>query len=355
MALVPISKVNIGDKIDDQVLTKRGSLLLSKGTVVTERELEILRAFLIPAIKIESRQHQAESEASSQVRRDPLDQSPTPLQLEYEKMLVLFRKVMFSLRSGGSLPLLELRKGLESLLEYGEQYHPLKFTPRLLLVQDYLLHNSLLVALTSYQLAKWQSLSPKDWIPVALAGLLHDIGNARVDDNILEKKGELTEQEWEELRGHTIHGYQMLKNVAGLNEGIKLCALQHHEREDGSGYPLSITGDRIHAYSKIVAVADVFHALTSPRFHKKPLYPYQGLDQLQVETQGKLDRELVQTFVWKTTEFSSSTIIRLNNGDIGTFAFSNRNYPTRPWINVNGRIVNLIVETNLHIEEVIDY
>lgn len=350
MAVIPVSQVKIGDRIGEQVFTKRGNLLFDKGVSVTQRELDILRAFFIPSVVVDGKgettdMKNEETEASTK----PLP----PIAVEYENLLALFRKVMFSLRSGGTLPLLELRTRLEALLQHTDQYAILNFAPRSVNLRDYLLHNSIMVAMTSYQLAKWHGLPSKDWIPAALAGLLHDIGNAKVDENILEKKGSLTHAEQEEMRTHTVHGYQMLKNVPGLNEGVKLTALQHHEREDGSGYPLAVKGDKIHNYAKIVAVADIFHAMTSPRHHRKPASPYLGLEQLQEESFGKLNPTIVQIFIQKVTAFNNGTLVRLSNGQIGAIVFSDRNHPTRPWVNVNGNIVNLTIERSLYIQDVI--
>lgn len=355
MAVVPVSQIKPGDRISEQVLTKRGNLLFEKGVVVTPREQEILRAFFISSVSIEGKADVSEAvPAKSEDVETPITPL-SPLQVEYESLLAMFRKVMFSLRSGGTLPLLELRTRLEALLQHADQYHALKFIPRSMHLHDYLLHGSIRVALTSYQLAKWQGLPSKDWIPVALGGLLHDLGSAKVDENILEKKGVLTPSEIEEMRTHTVRGYQMLKNVAGLNEGVKLSALQHHEREDGSGYPLGMKGDKIHYYAKIIAIADIFHAMTSPRFHRQPMSPYLGLEQLQAQSFGKLDPALVQTFIQKMTEFSNGTLVRLSNGQIGAIVFSDRNQPTRPWVNVNGVIINLTMERSLYIQEVVQF
>lgn len=353
MAVIPVSQVKIGDKISEQVFTKRGNLLFDKGIFISQRELDVLRAFLVPSVSIDGKGEPAESGAGKNEEAEASNQPLPPLVVEYENLLNLFRKVMFSLRSGGTLPLLELRTRLEALLQHIDQYHVLKFAPRSLNLRDYLLHSSIMVALTSHQLAKWHGLPSKDWIPAALAGLLHDIGNAKVDENILEKKGSLNHVEQEEMRTHTVLGYQMLKNVAGLNEGVKLTALQHHEREDGTGYPFAVKGDKIHQYAKIVAVADIYHAITSPRFYRKPSSPYLGLEQLQRESFGKLDPTIVQTFIQKATEFNNGTLVRLSNGKIGAIVFSDRNHPTRPWVNVNGDIVNLTIERGLYIQDVI--
>lgn len=353
MAIVPLSQLKIGDKLTEPVLTKRGSLLFDKGTVILQRELDILQAFLIPVVTIDSKREPQEAEAGKMEEAELKSSQDSPLTAEYDKMLALFRKVMFTLRSGGPLPLLEIRKRLEALLHHAEHYSILKFAPRPFNMRDYLLHNSIMTALTAYQMAKWMELPSKDWIPVALGGLLHDIGNAKVDENILEKKGALTHTEREEVRSHTVAGYQMLKNVPGLNEGVKLATIQHHEREDGSGYPLALKRDKIHPYAKIIAIADTYHAMTCPRFYKQALSLYAALDALQAESFGKLDPVLVKLFVQKAASFTNGTIVRLSNGQVGSIVFIDPNVPTRPWVNTNGTILNLTSERELYIQEIL--
>lgn len=356
MAIVPVSQVKLGEKLSDQVLTKRGNLLFDKGVTISARELEILKAFMIQTVTIESKDGKAIAEALEdkvQTSEEGAQTAPSPFLHEYETLAALYRKVMHQSAAGAPIPILDIRTALESLLQQIDSYNILTFSPNCPDLREYMLHDSIMVALTSYQLAKWHGFPVKDLIPISLGGLLHDIGNTKIDPAILEKKTKLTSKETEEMRKHTVNGYQILKNVAGINEGVKLCALQHHEREDGSGYPLGLKGDQIHPYAKVVAVADIFHAMTNNRYHKKAMSPYLVLEQLQNESFGKLDPVLVQTFIYKVTQFHNGTIIRLNDNRIGEIVFSDRNNPTRPWVNINGTIVNLTVERNLHIQEVI--
>lgn len=353
MAIVPVSQLKTGEKITENVLTKFNNILFAKGKIVTERDLEILKAFLIPAVQIES--NIAESAGSAEdTALEEINNSISPLHESYDKMLQLLRRVFTIADAGGeNLPILEIRTSLEALIKHIDSYNILTFSPRTFQLSDFILHNSIMVSMTSYCLAKWVGMPAKDLMPVALAGLLHDIGTAKVDPEILFKPTKLNSAESEEMKKHTIIGYNLLKAVPAINEGVKLSALQHHEREDGSGYPLAIRGDKIHSYSKIVAVTDMFHAMKTDRFHKKGISPYLVLEQLQDEAFGKLDPAIVQMFINKVTSFHNGTLVRLNDNRIGEIVFSDRSYPTRPWVNVNGKIINLTLERNLYIQDVI--
>jgi HD-GYP domain-containing protein (c-di-GMP phosphodiesterase class II) len=347
MAVVPVSQLNSGDIIIEDVLTKLGNILINKGKVITDREIEVLRAFMIPFVDIEV--EESEDSERSELKAE---ESALPFYIEYHNMLQLLKRVFRNAAAGANLPVLEIRNTMEALVAQIHHYHVLTYTPKTMHMSEYIYHNSLMVALTSYNLAKWHGLLAKDLFPIALAGLFHDIGNVRIDSAILEKPSRLTGAELEEMRRHTIYGYQILKTVPSINEGVKLCALQHHEKEDGSGYPLALKGDKIHPYAKFVAVADIFHAMTGPRTYKKPTSPYIVLEQLMTDSFGKLDPTIVQTFITKVTQFHQGTVVRLSDNRIGEIIFTDRATPTRPMVNVNGTIINLAVERKLFIQEV---
>ncbi|MCZ8524129.1 MULTISPECIES: HD-GYP domain-containing protein [Paenibacillus] len=354
MATVPVTQLKFGDKISENVITQRNQVLFPKGRVISGQDKDILQAFLISSVEIESKDMKAEKAEESTVTSDKPAGPKSTFQEQYEIMLRLLRQVFDSVGPGGQAPpTLEIRTALEGLIRHIDQYNVLTFNPSKFHLTDYLYHNSIMVSLTSYLLARWHGCAAKDLIPIALGGLLHDIGNAKLEPSLLYKPDKLNADELEGMKKHTILGYNILKGVAALNEGVKLSALQHHEREDGSGYPLGISGDKIHLYAKIVAVTDMFHAMTSDRFHKKAKSRYLVLEELLQESFGKLDPAIVQTFVQKVTSFHNGTLVKLSDGRTGEIVFSDRTHLTRPWVNVNGTIINLSVDRSLYILDVL--
>ncbi|WP_419875941.1 HD-GYP domain-containing protein [Candidatus Pristimantibacillus sp. PTI5] len=356
MAAVTLSHLKLGDKIIEDVLTPLGGILFQKGKVVTPKELEILQAFLIASVEIESNQAAGKPGADTEeesAQEANLVYVASPLHEEYDKMVIVLRQVFNSFMAGQAMPVMDIRKQLEKLLEHIKSYNLLTFVPRQFMEKDYLIHNSITCALTSYLIAQWTGFPQKDWMQIAFAGLLHDIGNVRIDKTILTKPNSLSAEEKEEMMRHTVHGYQLLKNVSALNEGVKMAALQHHEKVDGTGYPLGIDATKINPYAKIVAIADIFHAMTLNKAYRKAASPYLVLEQIQSDAFGKLDPTYVRTFVEKATQFHNGTIVKLSDERVGEIVFSDRNYPTRPWVSIEGVIVNLINERHLHIKEVL--
>ena len=354
MPSIHLSQVKLGDKITQDVQTPLGGILFHKGKVVTIREVEILNAFLIPNVQIEARQGAVEQVGTLPAESVSVREK-TSLQKDYDALLELLKTIYRQFTTGQSLPILEIRTGLEALLQHIKEYNVLTFLPQVAAEEDYIFHNSLMSAMTSYLLGQWVGLPQRDWMQVAMAGLFHDIGNVKIDKGLLQKPSSLTLEEIEEMKQHTVQGYQLLKTVPGINEGVKLTALQHHEKVDGSGYPLGVTGEHIHPYARIVAIADIFHAMTLKRSYRKAASPYIVMEQIQKESFGKLDPTYVQTFIEKATQFHNGMIVRLSDERIGEIVFSDRTYPTRPWVSIQGNIVNLTTERQLYIQEILQH
>ncbi|MFC5703167.1 HD-GYP domain-containing protein [Cohnella faecalis] len=355
MPIIPTSQVQAGDRLGSDVQTALGSILLQKGRALSERDLEILQAYLIASVEV-SRSGLDENEMdlpADELAANASDIKQTPLQQQFVHMELLLKRVFSMVQSGLKIPVLDVRNGLSALLSRIDEYNILTFyLPPSEGKTDVLIRNSVLCAMTSYTLAKWNKFPEKDLFPIAMAGLLHDIGNTKVDSAVLHKPSRLTNDEMLEMRQHTLHGFRLLENVTSLNQGIWLSALQHHERIDGSGYPMKLKGDKIHPYAKIVAIADMYHAMTSNRHYRKAESPYLVLEELHAGSFGKLDPVYVQTFIERTTQFHNGLFVRLNDGRLGEIVFSDRNHPTRPMVSIHGQIVNLAQDRKLFICEV---
>jgi len=126
---------------------------------------------------------------------------------------------------------------------------------------------------------------------------LHDIGKVRVDPAILNKPGRLTDEEMLKMRAHPYQGYKILKETEHLTEECRIIAMQHHERDDGTGYPNRLRGNDIHLYGRICCIADVYDALTSERPYKQRLTPYEALKIMKEQMISHFRKELFDKFV----------------------------------------------------------
>ncbi len=152
---------------------------------------------------------------------------------------------------------------------------------------------------TEYTIAIGRAMEfdDNDIMHLELAGMLHDIGKLAVPDEIINKEGKLTEQEYEIIKGHPAAGYRLLENITFL-ETSKSILLQHHERVDGKGYPLGLRDSEINLCSKIISVADAYDAMTSSRpYRKSALSKEQAMQQLEICKGSQFDRNIVDVFI----------------------------------------------------------
>ncbi|WP_026281225.1 HD-GYP domain-containing protein [Paenibacillus massiliensis] len=217
---------------------------------------------------------------------------------------------------------------------------------------EYTYNHSLQVGVLSYYLAKWLGHSDQEAYVTGKAGYLHDIGKCMISKAILNKPGKLTEDEFREMKKHTQYGYELIKNSTG-DELSATIALQHHERESGSGYPYGLTKDEIHPYSKIVAVADVYSAMTSHRVYQNKQELLSVLRELYEMSFGELNGEATQAFIRHMLPNFINKRVLLNSGQMGIIVLNNPIDYFRPLVKLDtNEFVDLSVKRQLAIEEV---
>ncbi|MEW5692546.1 MAG: HD-GYP domain-containing protein [Candidatus Hydrogenedentota bacterium] len=229
---------------------------------------------------------------------------------------------------------------------------------------NYLLSHSINVCILSVLLGYAMGFDKNELIGLGEGALLHDIGMAKIPWDIWHKKGALTDDEYLQVKKHTIYGADILLDIGGLTPMAEVIAYQHHERLDGSGYPKGVGSVRIHDFSKIVAVCDVFEAMTSPRRYRKRFHGNEAISFILPRSGIKFDANVVKDFIRLMSLFAVGSLLKLNNGCIGLVVSSNQNYPLRPLVKLvrdennkdissDNRIIDLVRERELIIERII--
>lgn len=166
---------------------------------------------------------------------------------------------------------------------------------------------------------------------LAIGALLHDVGKVQVNPELLNKPSSLTDDEMANMRGHALFGFEILRRQ---RERLSLpaihIALQHHEKFDGSGYPRGLKGDDILFHARIVAIADVYDAITSDRPYRKALLPHDAFEIMQMSAGFHFDPAILPAFLSRIAVYPIGTIVKLNTGDIGVVIFVEPGLPTRP-------------------------
>ncbi len=221
-------------------------------------------------------------------------------------------------------------------------------------LDDYTYSHSLNVSIVAIVIAKWLGLSEKQTDELAIAGLLHDIGKTQLSQELLSKPDRLTAAEFEEIKKHSTLGYRLIEKVADISREVKQAVLMHHEKIDGSGYPLGIKEDQIPLYAKIIAVADIYDAMTSKRTYRDKLCPFDVIKEFEMQTYGKLDTKVLSIFLKNIANSYMGDFVELSNGEIAEIVFINPNRVWQPIVRSGNDYIDLSQESNhLYIKKLI--
>ena len=327
---IPFDELIEGMVFGDDVIDKEGRLLVSKNTVLTREILERLKKFssrkffsmkvllselnIKTVVKLEN--GSVQEVASSQIKMEHTKERLV-IKEKFEEMHKSIKQSFDELSRNNTSP--KVKKELDNTVE--EIKNNLSVNIELLneildvkATDEYLYNHSLNVAVVSNLIGRWIGLEQKDLDILILAGLVHDIGKLRVDPAILNKPGKLTDEEFTEMKKHPEYSYQMLMEMGYKDNAILKAVTFHHEKEDGSGYPLKISGDKITIHAKILAIADFFDAMISNRVYKARVSPFKVLEMFQNQNFGKLDYKIIMVFIKRFTEnYVGSEVILSNN------------------------------------------
>lgn len=196
------------------------------------------------------------------------------------------------------------------------------------------------VSLISSIIGQWMNYSKEDVKILALCGLLHDLGKVMISDEILNKPTKLTADEYEIMKTHVNLGYDKLKDQ-DLDDRIKEACLLHHERSDGSGYPFRLKQDKIPPFARIVAIADVYDAMTSSRVYRDPICPFDVIQSMERDAFSKFDPKFLLPFLNNVIASYLHTNVKLSDGSYGEVVLINTTDLSRPIIYCNGQFIDL--------------
>ncbi|MDF2723476.1 MAG: hypothetical protein K0Q59_3151 [Paenibacillus sp.] len=218
---------------------------------------------------------------------------------------------------------------------------------------EYTYRHSIGVALISRLIGKAKGLQAEELLELTSAAFLHDIGKTKIPDEIINKPGRLTPEEFTLMKNHTIYGFELIKGTSGIPHRQALVALQHHEREDGSGYPYGLKGADIDPHSKIIAVADVFHAMISKRVYKNPVPFYKVLQEMSENAYGTLEPSTTLCFLKRIMDMLIGNRVVLSNGCEGKIIMVSSNDPVHPLVEVNGNYIDLSKNQSIYLERIV--
>jgi putative nucleotidyltransferase with HDIG domain len=188
------------------------------------------------------------------------------------------------------------------------------------------------VAIIAGKIADGMSVGMEDTLRVIQAGVLHDIGMARLPQDLLEKEGRLTEEEYEIIKRHPVYGAELIEPLGSDYEWLGRVVREEHERMRGQGYPRGLSGTEIDRMARIIAVADIFEAFSHPRTYRSTFTTYDALHKVIGMRNEFLDADVVDALVNEISLFPLDSFVLLNTGEIGRVVVTNPGNMMRPTV-----------------------
>ena len=198
----------------------------------------------------------------------------------------------------------------------------------------YLMEHSMNVAILLANFGRYLGLERSVLKELTLGGLLHDVGKIMTPDEVLNKPGKLTDEEFGVMRQHVVHSYDILSNTAGITPTMLEVAANHHERLDGTGYPQRLKGDQLSLYTRMSGIVDVYDAVTADRVYKQGMQPTQAFRILLKGIDQHFDAELVTKFIKCMGVYPVGTLVQLSNQRLAVVMQRNEQQPLKPVVKV---------------------
>lgn len=324
--------------IDQAIIDRSGRVLIARKTVLDGFLIEALQKMNVTGIYIREGEEDPETESNIEI-------SPE-VQMTIEKLTVADRsKVKLSesvkkrvsegikfLYNDTSAPdfvdtAANVTTSLVSSIMENEavalNIDALKFS------DEYTFQHSVDVATIAMLIAKNSGMQETEIQKIGMSGLLHDMGKSKIPNEILNKAGKLTEEEFAIMKNHSLFGYQILKEKGDIPQEVLMGVLQHHEKLNGKGYPMGVAAEKIYPYAKILAIADIYDALVTERPYKKAFSQQDAIEMIMAMT-DELDITYMRNFLGIVILYPVNSIVTLSNGEKAKVLENNPQYPLRP-------------------------
>ncbi|MER1987752.1 MAG: HD-GYP domain-containing protein [Solibacillus sp.] len=352
---VRVGELRLGKVVAEDIFANTQYPIVFKNTQITYEHIHIFNAFSIANILVFKDELEEEL-----MEQDEITTVTTPQLNTFEKYYIdaigQFKREFSNWQAGAKIDLPKVRGMIIPLVDRVLEDRSYLFdlnsysSPK-----DYVYHHCIATGLISAVITQKLGYNRAMATQMAMAGMLADCGMSKIPVRIREKKSSLTSQEFEEVRRHPYYSHLLVKDLPMLKEMMKEAIYQHHERLDGSGYP---NGDRIGSisnFAQVIAVADVFHAMTSERLYRSKESPFKVIEMIKESEFGKFDIKVVQALMDIVVDLPIGTKIELSNLERGEVMFINRYAPTRPLVKLSrtGEIIDLSTKRSFHISRVI--
>ena len=310
--IISIRKIKIGSHVQCDIYSKDGHLIFKKGNIMTEAIMDRLESMGVTRVLVEAGTVELVDDDSKKPENDGL---PTDNIKEYSENFLLkkeFEQGKDALLNkdvdGARDVALGIASKLETTGDIKKELDELKYGT------EGVVTHSLNVAVLAGAIAIENGFAPKDIEELVVGGMLHDIGKLYINPNVLNKKGRLDEKEFEIMKTHAEEGYRKLCDNKGVSHKVRMMAFQHHENNDGTGYPKRLKGEQIMWEARIIHVVDVYEAMTAKRCYKDHLLPGDVMEFVMGKYSTMFDIKAMDMFLRTIPAYRKGDLIRLSDG-----------------------------------------
>ena len=328
MRLVSIQNVRVGAEVAKPIESANGKTLVGTGIVLSQRMIDSLRRYNIPHIYVRD-------EAIKDL--EIMDNIPLEVRVEASKAI----EETFAELQGDrkklkhfDLNLNNLQKVFKNLLkEIKSTNNAMNLLTSVYVHDNYTFSHSTNVTIYTLAMAMKMGYNDKQLNEIGMGSMLHDIGKVVIPKEILNKPGKLTDEEFALVKEHPTFGFELLRKEHSISLLSAHCAFQHHEKLDGTGYPRGLKGNEIHEYGKVMAIADVFDALTSNRSYRSAMLPHTAMEIIFAGANTHFDANLIRVFQQSVATYPEGVTVKLNTGEevVIKYEFS---APARPLVRI---------------------
>ncbi len=329
MRFVPTYCIVPGTRLGQTLYGTNGEVLLRDGTVMKESYIEKLCAQGYNGAYIDddiSKDIEIHEIISAELKNKTVKALKTMfIQIETNKATANTR----------AKDLAEMKELVESILNEITSTKDLMVNMLdIKIFDDYTFYHSTNVTVLSMVMGIAMNLKRNVIMQLGMAALFHDIGKVYISKDILNKNERLTEPEFSEIKEHSVRGYRHLKELLAVPPRTYVGVLQHHEKYDGSGYPNGVAGKDISLFGRIIALTDVYDALTSDRPYRKGLFPSEAMEYIMANGGLLFDHDLVKVFAQKVAPYPIGTYVFLSDGSEGLVVENYEECCLRPKIKI---------------------
>lgn len=336
---ISLTSLPIGKTLARDIYDQKGRLLLPKDTVLQPSHVQSLLRLEYNTVYV--------------IEGDGPVKDKSALPSAYLTAVEEFRKVMDTLMQGGEASRHQVEQTIDLLYPHVQETNNILSCLRNLRSRDeYTYQHSVAVSVLAIKLGQTMNIPTEDLRILGSAGILHDIGKCRIPLDVLNKPGKLDDDEWKLMYCHPLFGYDIVQKMHFTDSRVALSVLQHHEHMDGSGYPEGKRGNEIHFFAQIVAVSDVFDALTSERFYRSCVPMFPAIEEIMALTAGHLNPLISHQLLKYILDVLPGEQVLLNTGDLATIIRTSVDEPSRPLVSIGERFIDLRMERNIWVVDI---